>query len=78
MNTSAVAGASDLSDADIPDAMKGAPFGTPSTVVPQLAAPSKLRSDPGQYTQMALRPTVAWLFFGAPSSSSNASTSTES
>ena len=41
------------------DAMKGVPCGTPSTVEPQPAAPSKLLVRSTQYTQIALRPIVA-------------------
>jgi hypothetical protein len=60
------------------NAMKGAPLGTPFTVEPQLAAPSKLLTWLGQYTQIALRPIVAWFFFAMPLSSLNGSASDES
>ena len=53
------------------NAMKGVPFGTPFTVEPQLAAPSKLLARSTQYTQIALRPIVAGFFFALPVSSTN-------
>jgi hypothetical protein len=53
-------------------------LGTPSTVEPQLAAPSKLLTRLGQYTQIALSPIVAWFFLAMPLSSLNGSASDES
>jgi hypothetical protein len=61
-----------------PNAMKGLPCGTPSTVEPQPAAPSKLLARVTQYTQIALRPIVAWFFFAIPLSSTNGALSDES
>ena len=59
-------------------AMKGVPRGTPFIVELQLAAPSKLLARAPQYTQIALRPIVAWFFFAMPLSSTNGALSDES